>query len=153
MEKNLEIHIDKQKVSSKYSGILAIPFMIAFAVQFVNEKEDWVRNGQFEVQLPGDLFLYFSLIMLNFSWAFACIYYRLSFKVIECYPCHQIISRRSFTVLIPRCTDISHVSYANSYPFKPKSVLSMTLEAKEYEFDNVIEDVKKVNFENLIQSV
>jgi len=29
----------------------------------------------------------------------------------------------------------------------------MTLEAKEYEFDNVIEDVKKVNFENLIQSV
>ena len=50
--------------------------MIAFAVQFVNEKEDWVQNGQFEVQLPGDLFLYFSLIMLNFSWAFACIYYR-----------------------------------------------------------------------------
>ena len=61
----------------KFLGILAIPFIIAFAVQFVNEKETWVQNGQFEVQLPGDLFLYFSLIMLNFSWAFACIYYRL----------------------------------------------------------------------------
>jgi len=82
-------------VITSVCAILAIPFMIAFAVQFVNEKEEWVQNGQFEVQLPGDLFLYFSLIMLNFSWAFACIYY------------------------------------------------SMTLEAKEYEFDNVIEDVKK----------
>ena len=73
---NRKIPGSRLRYSSKYSAILAIPFMIAFAVQFVNEKEEWVLNGQFEVQLPGDLFLYFSLIMLNFSWAFACIYYR-----------------------------------------------------------------------------
>ena len=29
-----------------------------------------------------------------------------------------------------------------------KNILSMTLEAKEYEFDNVIEDVKKVIIQN-----
>ena len=55
---------------------LAIPFFILFGVQFAEGKTWWEENGRWDVQLPGDIHLYFALIMLNFSWAFGCMYYR-----------------------------------------------------------------------------
>ena len=55
---------------------LAIPFFILFGIDFAEKREWWEDNGKWEVQMPGDIWLYFALIMLNFSWAFACMYYR-----------------------------------------------------------------------------
>ena len=58
-----------------FTAALAIPFFILFAVDFAEGKSDWENNGKWELQLPGDIWLYFALIMLNFSWAFGCMYY------------------------------------------------------------------------------
>merc|ERR1712131_549973 len=62
-----------------FTAALAIPFFILFAVDFAEGKSDWENNGKWELQLPGDIWLYFALIMLNFSWAFGCMYYCMTF--------------------------------------------------------------------------
>merc|ERR1711976_88913 len=84
----IERKMEKRKDWKRCGGVLcitlscaalAIPFFILFAVDFAEGKSDWKNNGEWELQLPGDIWLYFALIMLNFSWAFGCMYYSMTF--------------------------------------------------------------------------
>ena len=55
---------------------LAIPFFVGFGVLFANGQSDWNDNGR-GILLPGDLFMWFGLIFLDFAFIFATFYYRL----------------------------------------------------------------------------
>ena len=57
------------------SAGLAIPFFVGFGVLFANGKSDWDKDGR-GILLPGDLFMWFGLIFLDFAFIFATFYYR-----------------------------------------------------------------------------
>ena len=57
------------------SAGLAIPFFVGFGVLFANGKSDWDKDGR-GILLPGDLFMWFGLIFLDFAFIFGTFYYR-----------------------------------------------------------------------------
>jgi len=57
-------------------AVIAIPFFIAFIVQFVEGEEEWKEKGK-DI-LPGDLMLYASLVFFNFAWVFFVVYYSMT---------------------------------------------------------------------------
>jgi len=54
---------------------LSIPFFVAFGVLFSEGKTDWKNNGG-GILLPGDLYMWFGIIMLIFAFIFGIGYYR-----------------------------------------------------------------------------
>lgn len=57
-------------------ALVAVPFFIAFAVQFIDGKDEWADKN-YDI-LPGDLMLYGGLIFVNFSWVFFVVYYSMT---------------------------------------------------------------------------
>merc|ERR1711953_1492647 len=70
--------------ASLISFFLAIPFFVAFGVLFSEGKNDWEDNGR-GILLPGDLYMWFGLIMLLFGFIFGIGYYSMTIEA-KIYP-------------------------------------------------------------------
>merc|ERR1719365_508430 len=61
-------------IAALVSAGLAIPFFVGFGVLFANGQSDWDKDGR-GILLPGDLFMWFGLIFLDFAFIFGTFYY------------------------------------------------------------------------------